>query len=128
MGHIGRHHRRSIRLRGYDYARDGAYFVTICTRGRVHVFGSVVRGEMQLNEHGLAVASCWTWLAERYPYVHLDRWVVMPNHMHGIIITGNGAGFDDAHFDDGRGRGVQNRVNQTRERHPIHPRREIVAT
>lgn len=86
MGRIERHNRRSIRLKGYDYTRDGVYFVTICTRGRACVFGSVVDGETRLNEYGRAVADCWTWLAERYPYVHLDQWVVMPNHTHGIIV------------------------------------------
>ena len=64
-----RHNRRSIRLKGYDYARDRAYFVTICTQGRECVFGTVVKGEMRPNEYGREVARCWTWLAERYPYV-----------------------------------------------------------
>jgi putative transposase len=86
MGHVGRHRRRSIRLKGYDYTRDGAYFVTICTQDRVCLFGTVVNGDMQMNKYGRQVADCWLWLAERYPYVHLDQWIVMPNHMHGIIV------------------------------------------
>jgi len=86
MGHIERHRRRSIRLKGYDYTRDGAYFVTLCTQERVCVFGTVADGEMQLNECGRGVVDSWLWLAERYPYVHLDEWAVMPNHMHGIIV------------------------------------------
>jgi REP element-mobilizing transposase RayT len=81
-----RYGRWSIRLKGYDYARDGAYFVTICTQGREHVFGAVVRGEMQLNKCGREVARCWRWLAERYPYVYLDEWIVMPDHTHAIIV------------------------------------------
>ena len=75
-----RYGRRSVRLKGYDYARDGAYFVTICTQGREHVFGTVVKGEMRPNECGREVARCWTWLAEQYPYVYLDEWIVMPDH------------------------------------------------
>jgi putative transposase len=100
MAHVERYHRRSIRLQGYDYTRDGAYFVTICTRGRTRVFGSVVQGEMRLNRYGREVANCWTWLAERYPYVHLDRWVVMPNHIHGIIVIADDVCADDTRLDD----------------------------
>jgi len=78
--------RRSIRLKGYDYARDGAYFVTICSQGRERVFGTVMKVEMRLNECGREVARCWTWLAERYPYVYLDEYIVMPDHTHAIIV------------------------------------------
>ena len=81
-----RYGRRSVRLKGYDYARDGAYFVTIYTQGRKYIFGTVVKGEMRLNELGREVARCWTWLAEQYPYVHLDEWIVMPDHTHAIIV------------------------------------------
>jgi hypothetical protein len=89
-----RYGRRSIRLKGYDYIMDGAYFVTICTLGREHVFGTVAKGEMLLNDCGREVARCWTWLAEQYPYDYLDEWIVMPNHTHAIIVI------TDAH-DDG---------------------------
>ena len=83
-------------MKGYDYARDGAYFVTICTQGRECVFGTVVKGEMRPNEYGREVARCWTWLAERYPYVYLDEWIVMPDHMHAIIVITHAHG-DGAH-------------------------------
>lgn len=126
MGRIERHNRRSIRLKGYDYTRDGAYFVTICTQGRAHVFGSVAKGEMRLNECGRVVADCWTWLAEQYPYVHLDQWIVMPNHIHGIIVITDDP--DETQTVGAFDRGVQNRVHQTRQRYPVHPRRDIVAT
>jgi len=79
------HHRRSIRLAGYDYSQMGAYFVTICTRERRCLFGDVVDGEMRLNPYGAIVTSAWQWLAGQYPYVALDECVVMPNHLHGII-------------------------------------------
>jgi hypothetical protein len=81
-----RYGRRSICLMGYDYTMDGAYFVTICTLGREHVFGTVAKGEMLLNDCGREVARCWTWLAEQYPYVYLDEWIVMPDHTHAIIV------------------------------------------
>jgi putative transposase len=87
-----KHHRRSIRLKGYDYARPGAYFVTICVRERECALGGVVDGEMVLNDWGRIVAESWSWLAEQYPYITLDEWVVMPNHLHGIIIINDDAG------------------------------------
>jgi len=78
--------RRSIRLKGYDYTRDGAYFVTICTQGREHTFGAVIKGKVRLNACGREVARYWAWLAEQYPYVYLDEWIVMPDHTHAIIV------------------------------------------
>ena len=80
------HRRRSIRLRGYDYTQDGAYYVTIVTQGRRTLFGDIVEGEMQLNDTGQLIANAWEWLATRYPHVELDSYVVMPNHLHGIIV------------------------------------------
>ena len=73
-------------MKGYDYTRDGAYFVTLCTQGRERVFGTVVNGEMRPNKCGREVARCWTWLAERHPYVYLDEYIVMPDHTHAIIV------------------------------------------
>jgi hypothetical protein len=73
MGHVGRHHRRSIRLKGYDYTKDGAYFLTICTQGKACLFETVIDGEVRLNEYGREVADCLPWLAERYPYIRLDQ-------------------------------------------------------
>jgi putative transposase len=78
--------RRSIRLKGYDYTLPGAYFVTICVRDRECLLGKVVNDEMVLNDLGLIVVECWTWLAAQYPYVTLDESIVMPNHLHGIIL------------------------------------------
>ena len=90
-----KHHRRSIRLKGYDYTRAGVYFVTIVTQNRACLFGHIVAGEVRLNAFGQVVAETWQWLATQYDYVELDEWVVMPNHLHGIIIiteTGDGGG------------------------------------
>jgi REP element-mobilizing transposase RayT len=86
------HHRRSIRLRHYDYSQPGKYSVTICTEGKEHLFGQVVEGEMHRNEWGDCVARGWQWLAHQYPYVDLDEWIVMPNHLHGIIVITDGRG------------------------------------
>ncbi len=82
-----RHNRRSIRLKGYDYSQAGAYFVTIVTQDRALLFGEVVNGEMRLNEYGQMVREEWFRAAALRPYVQLfdDEFVVMPNHVHGII-------------------------------------------
>jgi putative transposase len=80
------HHRRSVHLKEYDYSQGGVYFVTICTQHRECLLGEIVNGEMQLNRWGEIAAQTWKWLAEQYWYVALDEWVVMPNHLHGIII------------------------------------------
>ena len=80
------HHRRSIRLRGYDYAGGGAYFVTICTQGKVPVFGQVVEGEMLVNDAGRLVQKIWEELAQRFETLVLDAFQVMPNHMHGVFV------------------------------------------
>ncbi|MBN1641952.1 MAG: transposase [Anaerolineae bacterium] len=80
------HHRRSIRLREYDYARAGAYFVTICVRDHACVLGRVGAGVMELSALGEIAAASWLWLEEHHPYVSLDAWVIMPNHLHGILV------------------------------------------
>ena len=81
------HHRRSIRLKGYDYTRPGAYFVTFCTYQRRHLFGQIVEGEMVLNEAGKIARDEWFKTAQLRPYVKLDEdeFMIMPNHGHGII-------------------------------------------
>lgn len=80
-----RHRRRSIRLRGYDYREAGAYFVTICTANRECFFGEIVDEAMQLNRLGEIVQDEWHRTAIVRPQVSLDAFVVMPNHIHGII-------------------------------------------
>ncbi len=81
-----RHHRRSIRLVGYDYARAGAYFVTLCVQDRSCELGEINNGGITLSDWGRIAAQTWTWLRNQYPYVALDVWVMMPNHLHGIIV------------------------------------------
>jgi len=84
------HRRRSIRLRGYDYSQEGGYFVTICTKDRACLFGTIVENKMQLNEAGRFVDDCWKQIPTHFPRVILDEYKIMPNHVHGIImIEGN---------------------------------------
>jgi putative transposase len=80
------HHRRSIRLKDFDYGQAGAYFVTICTQDRACLFGAIVAGEMRANAGGMMVQAVWEALPEHYVGVELDAFVVMPNHVHGIIL------------------------------------------
>jgi REP element-mobilizing transposase RayT len=81
-----RHHRRSIRLKGYDYTRAGAYFVTMVVKNRECLFGEVVAGEMRLNALGQIAAEEWERTPAIRAEIELDEWVVMPNHVHGIIV------------------------------------------
>jgi putative transposase len=87
-----KHHRRSIRLMEYDYAQAGGYFVTICTQDRACVLGEIVAGAVLLNELGHIVGESWRWLEQQHGYIKLDQWVVMPNHLHGIILIKDGEG------------------------------------
>lgn len=81
----GKHHRRSIRLQGYDYAQAGSYFITICTQNRACLFGAIVNGEMILNDAGLMVEKWFLELENKFPDIRCDEYIVMPNHFHGII-------------------------------------------
>ena len=81
-----KHHRRSVRLQGYDYAQGGACFVTICTRDRRCVFGDIVGSGMQLNDVGRIARECLSEVPDRFPGVGLDEHVIMPNHLHAILL------------------------------------------
>src|SRR5207249_3130881 len=81
-----RHHRRSIRLRGYDYAQPGAYFVTICAHERRCLLAALDGGALRLNDAGLMIERWWGELNRKFPGVQTDAFVVMPDHIHGIII------------------------------------------
>jgi len=78
--------RRHLRLLGFDYSGESAYFVTICTRNREYLFGDVVNGKMRLNELGRMVQTDWDGLSDRFPTIEFDAFVVMPNHVHGILV------------------------------------------
>jgi REP element-mobilizing transposase RayT len=81
-----RHHRRSIRLPNYDYTQPGGYFVTIVTYQRAMSFGEIVNGEMRLNDFGRIADGYWRAIPDHFPNVELGAYVVMPNHVHGILV------------------------------------------
>ena len=95
------HNRRSVRLKGYNYSKNGAYFVTVCTHNRECLFGDIVIGagsksaHMSLNEYGEIVKNVWDDLINHVTGVELDVFGIMPNHIHGIV-TINGAGLEPA--------------------------------
>ena len=80
------HHRRSIRLQGYDYSQAGAYYVTIVAHGRERLFGEINNGEMTLNRYGQIVHYAWLDLPKHYPHAELDTFCIMPNHVHSIVV------------------------------------------
>ena len=73
-------------MKGYDYSQEGAYFITICTQDRVCLFGDIVDGKMWLNDKGQHVEKCWHEIPVHFPNVALDEFVIMPNHVHGILV------------------------------------------
>ncbi|HEX8974328.1 MAG TPA: transposase [Patescibacteria group bacterium] len=82
---------KSSRLAGYNYSQDGMYFITICTRDREHFFGDIVDGKIILSEIGKIAEEYWKKIPNHFPFINLDEFVIMPNHMHGIIkINWNG--------------------------------------
>ena len=80
-----RHHRRSNRLKGYDYSSEGAYFVTIVTWRREFLFGEIVNNGLMLSRYGEVIQKCWEEIPVHFPTVETGAFVVMPNHVHGII-------------------------------------------
>lgn len=80
-----KHNRRTIRLKGYDYSQSGFYFITICCHGRELLFGDIKNGEMIWNDAGNITNECWLDIPNHFPNVVLHEFIVMPNHIHGII-------------------------------------------
>lgn len=79
------HRRRSLRLAGYNYRTPGTYYVTICAQDRACLFGAVTAGEMRLSDAGQMIRRTWNELSARYPGVETDAFIIMPNHVHGVI-------------------------------------------
>ena len=79
------HHRRSIRLKHFDYRQDGFYFITLCCKDNVHFFGEIIDDHMQLNEIGKIAQKCWYDIPNHFENVELHEFVIMPNHIHFII-------------------------------------------
>jgi len=76
---------RSIRLPGYDYTQAGAYFITVCTRDRQCLCGDIIDGESRLSAEGQIVEECWKGISIHFPEITPDVFVVMPNHLHGVL-------------------------------------------
>jgi len=72
-------------MKGYDYSEPGAYFITICTNKNQSLFGKIVEGDMHLNEMGKLVRFTWEDLVNHVKHIELGQFVIMPNHIHGII-------------------------------------------
>ena len=87
----------SARASWWDYSRDGTYFITICTQDRDCYFGKVVNGKMKLTGIGEIALSCWQEIPQHFPYVQLDSFMVMPNHVHGIIIIDKPVEYNSIH-------------------------------
>ena len=79
-------YRRSIRLKGYDYSQPGAYFITVCTHNRKPVLGRIMDAKMELSDYGRIVSARWLNLPRHYSHLELNAFVVMPNHIHGILM------------------------------------------
>ncbi len=108
------YHRKSIRLKGYDYSSNGAYFITICVKDRVSIFGEIVNGKMNLNGYGKIVLEEWLKTEEIRENVIMDEFIIMPNHFHGIIFI----------EDSGRGDPVGSPIfsdNEKRASHRLAP-------
>jgi len=115
--------RKLNRLPGYDYSRGGWYFVTICTKNKGEVLGKVENGVVSLNDFGRVVRNQWLWLVDRYKFLKHDEWIIMPDHVHGImkieimdVVGGNGGEGDgengrEGDGGNGRDRSVQNGEN-----------------
>jgi putative transposase len=92
--YAGKYRPTSFRKPGWDYGADGSYFITICTHGRKHFFGEIRRGQMVFTPAGHAAGECWWAIPDHFPFVRLGEFMVMPNHIHGIITIEKSARMD----------------------------------
>jgi len=88
----GKYRVTTTRMQNWDYGWNAAYFVTICTQNRNHYFGEIADGKMQLSEIGEIANQFWKEIPNHFSYTKLDAFIIMPDHMHGIIIIDNGRG------------------------------------
>jgi putative transposase len=79
----------SARLKNWDYSSNGCYYVTICTHDRIHYFGTIQNSKMTMSDIGAIAAQYWREIPNHFPIVRLDEWIIMPNHVHGIIAINN---------------------------------------
>ncbi len=111
--------RRSVRLQSWDYTQSAAYFVTICTDNRLCVFGEVVQDAMNLNSFGQIAEASWQTIPDHFLHVELDAFVIMPNHIHGIVVIVADALTNEVTQDDGRGAAVLRPYDGERKPHQI---------
>jgi len=100
--------RKPIRLRGYDYSLDGYYYLTICTKDRQPFFGEIRNGIMGLNKLGLIAYDFWKQIPDHFDNVRLDEFIVMPNHVHGVLVIDNDMGNQNSAGGQIHSVGVQN--------------------
>ncbi len=117
----------STRLQNWDYGWNASYFVTICTKNREHYFGNIVDGEMHFSEIGKIAQQFWCEIPDHFPFVILDAFVIMPNHVHGIIIINK---TDDGRDGGGGGNGggnveTQNFASLQQQRKQSHPKNKF---
>lgn len=84
----------SVRLHHWDYSCDGCYFVTICTKGFVEYFGNIFENKVQLSRIGKIAEKCWREIPKHFSNIQLDKYIIMPNHVHGIIVIYNPDNYD----------------------------------
>ncbi len=106
--------RKRNRMMNFDYSSDNLYFVTSCTKDRIHYFGKIDNGIMVLNEMGEIAQQQWQWLTDQYPYVKSHAFVVMPNHIHGILEINRNIADEQTGRDVGTGRVVSDVVGTVR--------------
>ena len=79
----------SARLRNWDYSANGYYYITICTKDRIYYFGDIINDEMILSKIGNMASQYWQEIPNHFPFVRLDEFIIMPNHVHGIVVIDN---------------------------------------
>jgi putative transposase len=89
MGNENYHQRKPMRLYGYDYSQKGAYYITIITKDRKNIFGCIMGDEVELSLAGQVAQVEWSAISTKFPYIDLDEFVIMPNHIHGILFIQN---------------------------------------
>ncbi len=107
----GKLHRESIRLRGFDYSKPALYFVTICARNKECLFGSIRNSVMTFSELGIAANDCWLEIPTHFPNTVLHEYVIMPNHIHGIIEIVDNKQNDDNDLKNGGSNDNDNNAN-----------------
>lgn len=113
--------RKSPRKYGYDYTQPGGYFVTICTHHRDHLFGEIIDRQMHRNAWGNVAAACWQAIPEHFPHSAIDSFVIMPNHIHGILFVDEGNTYTLGQIINVFKGAVTREINRTRPEHERDP-------